>query len=325
MKKSMRQMFSSQGILTAKKTNDLLHKGLSLLIPQFLSPRSQVLVIMALACRRHSLCVILITALCVCLAGPALSRHREHGHQASLAAQNGRKRVSRLRGSDPKLLTLITTHMSSQHYEYLKNCWPRLLATLPLFQRSDFAMYVTKNRTQEIDMDFINSVFARHGIVTFIAHNPGKQAGAIAALTEGFKNSWFAGYDWVIRVNPDVLIRNDSFILEQMRDPSVSGIFDDCLDVPCPAGNGCVGRLIHTDFFAIRPCSISADALMQGARTNATSAELMATEAFSSIIKCGADAWLPGTGPHHGECRVVGVSSPVIHDHSLSDKCAGGL
>lgn len=123
----------------------------------------------------------------------------------------------------------------------------------------------------------------------------------------------------MIRVNPDVLIRNDTFIRASMADKSISGIFADCYDRPCPAGRGCSDRLIHTDFFAIRPNAVSLDALLS---TNETNAEHMATKAYSGIVKSKADAWLPGAGPHRRFCKVSGATSPVVHDHELSSSCA---
>lgn len=183
-------------------------------------------------------------------------------------------------------------------------------------------MFVTTDKKEDVDVGLINSVFARPGIAIHTLYNPGYQAGAIMALVEGFRNNWFAGYDWVIRVNPDVLIRNDTFISTQMHDPRVSGIFDDCKDLPCPAGNRCLDRTIHTDFFAIRSSAISLDELL---RINVTHAEKMATEAFSGIVKNGADSWLPGTGPHNRKCRVIGYASPVIHDHNIFKKCSSGF
>jgi hypothetical protein len=214
--------------------------------------------------------------------------------------------------STPRILIYITTQLSKQHYAFLKGCWPKLLADLPLFQKSDFLMYITEGANQEVNMTFIDSLFSRTGITTRVAANPGRQAGAILALTEGFKHHWFDSYDWVVRVNPDVLIKNDTFISSSMNNPNISGVFADCVDLPCPKGWQCKGRRVHTDFFAIRPSAISTSRLLELIDTNA---ERMATKAFSGIIARGEDAWLPNTGPHRGVCRVRGELAPVVHDH----------
>ena len=213
----------------------------------------------------------------------------------------------------PRILTYITTHMSSMHHEYLERCWPTLLENLPIFRRSDFMMFVTTgHRRKKVDLDLIRSVFAGPGIIVHVRSNPGYQEGAVLALTEAYKNGWFEGYDWVVRVNPDVVIRNDTFLLASMKDDSISGIFDDCLEKACPGGRQSLQRLIQTDFIAFRPDAVSRDKLLG---SNITNAEKMATQVFSSIVKNGSDAWLPNTGPHKGNCRVTGDLSPVVHDH----------
>ena len=219
-----------------------------------------------------------------------------------------------------KILVYITTHLSSQHYDFLEKCWPRLLATLPLFQQSDFMMFATKPNDASANRTLIHSVFARRGITLHTRPNPGYQEGAILALTEGFRNGWFQEYEWIIRVNPDVLIRNDTFILSSMKNDTVSGIFVDCFDRPCLIGSGCVDRLIHTDFFAIRPRVVVLDELLSAA--DITNAEDMATKAFSGIVRNGSDAWLPDAGPPRGFCRVAGDRSPVIHLHDYVSKCS---
>jgi hypothetical protein len=60
------------------------------------------------------------------------------------------------------------------------------------------------------------------GIIIHSRPNPGYQDGAILAIREAFKNHWFDDYDWVIRLNPDVLIRSNSFLLEQINDMHIN-------------------------------------------------------------------------------------------------------
>ena len=209
-----------------------------------------------------------------------------------------------------RFLVYITTHLSKIHYQYLDKCWRAMIGKSPLFKQSDFMMFVTESQGQKANMALINSVFAESGIVVHTRENPGYQEGAILAFTEAIENRWFDKYDWIIRLNPDVMIRNDTFLLERFEDSRIHGIFADCLDRDCPTGNRCADRLIHTDFFAVRPNAISLSAVRETKQDNA---ELMITEAFSSIVKDGADSWVPGAGPHHDYCRVGGKGSPVIH------------
>lgn len=81
-------------------------------------------------------------------------------------------------------------------------------------------------------------------------------------MAEGFEHGWFEGFDWATRVDPDFLIRNDSFILEKLDKRDIDGIFADCSDVPCPTDRGCKERLMHTDLFASCPDAIPRDALV---------------------------------------------------------------
>ena len=67
----------------------------------------------------------------------------------------------------------------------------------------------------------------------------------------------------MVRVNPDVLIRNDTFLLESMANDNISGIFVDCLDKSCLNERICNDRQIHTDFFAIRPSAVSRDQVLK--------------------------------------------------------------
>jgi hypothetical protein len=175
-------------------------------------------------------------------------------------------------------------------------------------------VFATEPPGTKINMTLINSVFAGMGVVVHGMGNPGYNEGAILALTQAMENHWFDKYEWVIRANPDVLIRNDSFLLERFEDSRIHGIFADCLDVACRNGNKCAKRLIHSDFFAVRPSAISPGAVREARHDNA---ERMITEAFSSIVKEGADDWVPGAGPHRGQCRVSGESSPVIHTNDF--------
>lgn len=213
-----------------------------------------------------------------------------------------------------RILIFITTHLSDLHYTYLENCWPALIAKSPLFKQSDFMIFITEPEGQKANMTLINSVFAETGISVHSTENPGYQEGAILAFTEAIENHWFDKYDWVIRVNPDVMIREDNFLLERFQDSRIHGVFVDCLDRDCPTGNRCADSLIHTDFFAVRPNAISLSAVREMKQNNA---EVMTTEMFSSIVQDGADAWVPGAGPQRGICRVVGKSSPVIHTHDF--------
>jgi hypothetical protein len=90
---------------------------------------------------------------------------------------------------------------------------------------------------------------------------------------KGVEEKWFDEYDWVIRLNPDVLILDDKWLLEIMRNSSIDGIFQDC--TVC---------LLHTDFFAVRPRAVNSILVDKSKNGNA---ELHATK--SALV------WICGT------------------------------
>jgi hypothetical protein len=218
--------------------------------------------------------------------------------------------------SHNKTLVYITTHLSKVHSLYLQYCWPTLIARSPLLSQADFMFFVTQPKGQTANLTLITSAFAGRRVSVRVMENPGYQEGAILALTEAVDHGWFDNYDWVIRLNPDVLIRNDTFLRERINDVRAHGIFVDCWDKECPTGSNCVDRQIHTDFFAVRPCALPPPDAFHS--SNKGNAEGMATEIFASIVREGADSWVPRTGPHHGWCKVSGESSPVIHTHNFN-------
>ena len=151
----------------------------------------------------------------------------------------------------------------------------------------------------------------------------GKQAGAIKSFKEafgskGFQEGWFKDYDWVIRLNPDVLFMDASWILDTMQNPSIDGIFQRCF----------FGCRINTDFFAVRPKAVDfarvdeSDAEFRHAEFyRPENAEQHATQAFKNILASGRYAWLEGGTQNYERCKVIGSKSPVVHNHSLKKFC----
>lgn len=218
------------------------------------------------------------------------------------------------------VLIYITTHLSASHLEYLKYCWPLVLNTSSLVRSADVMLFISSNENSST-MDLVRSVFKNNTLLVKIYQNPGYQEGAILAIDEALTHSWFADYEWVVRVNPDVILRNESSLLQYMSDSQVDGIFVDCYVRPCPAERAYTEALISTDFFAIRPNAVVVNhTLLAGIKH----AEAKATQLFKAITQSGKDRWLPKTELQHGICRVIGKASPVIHDHGLIHVCKQG-
>jgi hypothetical protein len=214
-----------------------------------------------------------------------------------------------------KVLIYITTHLSNAHVHYLKMCWPSMIANSQILRRSDFNMFVTTSNVERVNAHLIESLFSAVNFKLHVRKNPGYQEGAMLAMTEAYEHGWFKHYDWVIRLNPDVFIKNETFLLQRLHEPDISGVFVDCAQKVCERGRKCPGRIIHTDFMAFRPHAIEHTAFRN---VNESNAERQATKALQRIIEAGTDSWLTDVDAFRGICRVRGKNSPVVHEHNES-------
>ena len=222
--------------------------------------------------------------------------------------------------TSPRVLLYITTHMSDQHVELLLGCWPYTIANSKLVRMADVAVFVNGNQNRRnYNEALLRTVFQSKNITVHHSPNLGYQNGAISAMANGDKQGWFQGYDWVVRVNPDVIIRDDTYLLSTISgDVDVDGVFVDCHE-KCKGDTHCndTGFQMHSDFTAFRPSAIPSDIFWNETNTRDGEAhsELMISIAFASVVHLGRDRWLPGAAPEvWGYCRVtVNEASPVAH------------
>jgi len=167
--------------------------------------------------------------------------------------------------------------------------------------------------TQPPPKDVVAAIWPNNSVHFQSYYNPGYQKGAIMALNEAIDNNWFKNYDWVMRINPDVFVRNESFLLQMMLNDDVDGIFVDCYSM-CNSSR-CTAKKVHTDFFVIRPVVLPKHSFY--VRKNA---EKTFTGYTRATREGGRDRWLPGT-TQRGMCRVTGENSPVIHSHAYAAAC----
>lgn len=228
----------------------------------------------------------------------------------------------------PKVLIYIATHMPSQHKEYLKHCWPLALKNSYLLNTSDVAVYLTPEE-EEIDesVQILKETFKKQNLTYYINKNLGYQAGALAALTQGSNNHWFDGYDWVIRMNPDVIIQNDTWMLDTIEnDVNASLLYIDCFKRPKSALFRNNVRLVHTDFFALKISELSIDHLNAQSYFDTViaakkiTAETMFTERMGLIIEKEQHRHVPDSYPKSfGICRVDGNrDGAVFHFPSVN-------
>ena len=149
-----------------------------------------------------------------------------------------------------------------------------------------------------------------------------KQSGAMDALQQAAKHNWFQNYDWIIRLNPDVIIRNDTWMLDTiLHDPSASGLFINCFqEYPNR------GYKLHTDFFAIRTRDLPRGAFQHPQSRNAEMAFTMDVQ--ENILDQKKHRWVPGAGPKEDICRAGWerdiATTDVTHFHhdwNLDYKC----
>jgi hypothetical protein len=221
-----------------------------------------------------------------------------------------------------KIAVYMTSHLSEKHLLFLKRCWPYASGCLPLLQNSHLILYTSAEPPQDdLDRMQFKSVTVRRYVdppsgsnESGISDKAVKQMGAKRAMVDPFlkENRWFNAFDWVIRLNPDVLIRRDTWIRQTMMNTSVDGIF---VDYSTKSAKG-----VHSDFYAFRPSAANDEALIDNFHKRPT-AETHLYSGFSDSILRKRVAWLPGARIHKEWARVIGKKSPVIHYHGYFKAC----
>lgn len=276
-----------------------------------------------------------------------IHHHNNHNHDViettSLESSNASKPNSNSNPtpyshSKPNVLLYVTTHLSQQHRAFLETCWPVLSRHSILVQESHVLVFVTKDQMKknnnnnnssiadgddaaaapfdddsiiEQENNMIRQAFSHSQSVNIHRHptNPGLQAGAVLAMTEAFDKGWFQDYDWVIRLNPDVIVRDDSKLLAYMNvqsnttattsatttatssnSSSVQGIFVDCHARVKKLGGVQDGeshrtdfQKIHTDFFAFRPMAFLRESSTSAADTASATNTSNASSSTKSV------------------------------------------
>lgn len=195
------------------------------------------------------------------------------------------------------------------HLRGFFGCWENAIQKFKFLRDADLVLHAPRQLLPDHLAKFQHM---RHITVRLSNTTGRKQAGAVKSFKEGFGSKgfhqgWFKDYDWVIRLNPDVLFMEASWILHTMQNASIDGIFQRCLP----------GCRINTDFFAVRPKAVDFARVDKSTRRNA---EANAAGAFANILAAGRYTWLPVTQLRR-VCKIQGRKSPVVHNHSLKDFC----
>jgi hypothetical protein len=241
-----------------------------------------------------------------------------------------------------EILIYITTVFSDGHQRFLRFCWPQLLNESRLFPNAHFMIF--SNNVTALDEQFlaeIKDLFLAYHVKSFefkfadgtpeldqyMDYNrqeemlggwkrlgTAMQYGANMAMSIGFSAGWFQPFDWIVRINPDVLIRQSDFLVDHVDDPSIDAIV-----------LWCRPEQIHTDFVAFRPQTLAPDAFAHMQEVPLArigydgmpnlNAEVTATNEFKAIMESGRYITVPDVTPSKGFCRIRGPMAPVVHKH----------
>lgn len=230
------------------------------------------------------------------------------------------KRDSERSSNEPKVAIYMTSHMSYQHRKFLRRCWIEASKELiSAFPSVDLILYVSNDPPSDVisQLPFKTIKIHRYenGSGSNLTVSQIKQQGAIQAITDALAHHWWDDYEWIVRLNPDVLLRNISWLQQVLMNDSVDGVFHDCFEGIYEQEN----RIkLHTDFFAVRPRSIDSRLF----HADETNAEQHLTRGVANLLESNRVAWIPGAESPYPACRIQGDRSPVIHNHQMWKQCS---
>jgi len=233
-----------------------------------------------------------------------------------------------------RVLLYISTHMSDQHEAYFRYCWRNILAKSPLLQNADVAVHLTPNDPKERKpaMELLKDIFQDHNLMVYLRNYQGalfegdnavktKQVGAMMTMYEAVHYKYFDGYDWVVRVNPDVLIRDDTWFRQEMTNPDLSALL-----VNCHEGLG--DYQIQTDFFVVRPSILKEEYFPKSVSESNNAEDSFTDSLYPVVLDSGSPAnfeFIPGADPASKRVCRVGQGkgnnkSPVVHKHQMHEE-----
>lgn len=154
---------------------------------------------------------------------------------------------------------------NSDHISQFRHIWPIAMRKNAMLRIADILIYAgvfsggevmdwsdgLQNQTATpaaVYCELIHAVRSLPNInitIRFVA-NPGYQSGAVKAMIDGHVNGWFASYDWVIRLNPDVIVYDETRLATAMQNKGCFAVLSNCASVE-------EGAIVMSDFFAFRP------------------------------------------------------------------------
>jgi hypothetical protein len=218
-----------------------------------------------------------------------------------------------------KIAIYMTTHQDDKHLSFLSRCWVKASHTLRLLSNADL-IYYAGGATEDIPYPLLSTMGFR-SIIVYPHVNSSYQQGAKRAMVDPyFHPHWFQSYDWIIKLNPDVLIRNDTWLIEQMLNTTAQAI---AIRVQ---SHGVNLNGFHSDFVAFRPQlyqmpHVTAEKLLDQLNDARCHAEPQMLYLLTPLMDNGTISYLPDVVIINSAARVLGLNSSVIHDHSLLQYC----
>ena len=219
-----------------------------------------------------------------------------------------------------RLLLYVTTHLSLLHLKFLTLCWPQMLQRFKI--KPEIAFFITpRNNHTNLSHDSIVIKTMYPNATIILSTTIGKQEGAISAVTNPIAIQLFSQFDWIIRLNPDVIMYNIPYImrfLTHRRDAVLSNCWQNENDIR-----------IMTDFTIFRPrainiymtelrflqCLRSDERLTPYTEPVPPNAENDFTRLISTTLKNRKYIWLWNADNSSRRVQLPGI---VYHEHTVS-------
>lgn len=136
-----------------------------------------------------------------------------------------------------KLLILITTHFSQSHRRFLEDCWPNLVSQPLIIQIFIFTSQKILKNLFSILIITVNSIFPKFNYTKpttlmiqtdHYDHNEERQIGAKSVMHDPRMQCIFQNYEWIMRLNPDVIVFDTRRIVKMMRIPHLDAMTCNC-------------------------------------------------------------------------------------------------
>ena len=217
-----------------------------------------------------------------------------------------------------RILLFVTTHLSPTHKQFLSTCWRQMLVQ-PFFQNADVIFYLTEAMARASDLESL-SQFSK-ALVTFGVKGllpwAGGQGPATAAMHDPHMFGVWRRYDWVIRLNPDVVVYNPDRLQRYMESPNVDAVLGSC---STPSTNP-LDRRVMSDFVVFRPGRINlTTAVHRRSNEEGKLQELNAENDLSyilrPIVERNRSVWIYEKTSGQN-CRTK-LPHEIMHEHGLS-------